>query len=324
MTQFDVPSETQAAAFDHFGGPEVLTLHTLPVPEMADDEIVLRVHTAGVGVWDVAHRTGEFVPEGSTFPMVPGSDASGTVIAAGPAVQDVAVGDEVYAYAWARPKGGMYARYAVTKGAYASVLPEGLSPEQAGALGTDGLTALSGLDTLALTEGGTLLILGASGGLGHLALQLAKRQGLRVIAVASGPDGVKLVQRLGADLALDGHAQSSDLSAKIQDFAQGGVDGLLAATGGDTLSRLFSAVRQGGLIAYPNGVQPPSGVPDGVEAKAYNGATSPEQLHRLNDLIVAGPFEVHIAQRFQLEEASQAHKRLQEHYLGKLALHVSD
>ena len=319
-----LPTQMQAAALEDYGNPEVITLHTLDVPEVADDELLLQVHTAGVGVWDAMAREGKNLPEGATLPLVLGTDAAGKVLAVGTEVTNVAVGDTVYLYSYTRPKGGFYAQYGVTKAVYAAPIPAGLSVEQAGAMPTDALTALSGLDTLALAEGSTLLILGASGGLGHLALQLAKRQGLKVVAVASGDDGAALAQRLGADLALNGHAQSSELAAKIRDFAPDGVDGLLALTGGDTLSSLFSAVRQGGHIAYPNGVQPPSGVPDGVEAEVYDGVTSPEQLGRLNELIAAGPFEVHIDQRFPLEQAAQAHERLQEHYLGKLALHVSD
>ncbi len=319
-----LPTRMQAAALDQYGGPEVITPHTLDVPDVADDELLLEVHTAGVGVWDAFAREGKMVPEGATLPLVLGTDAAGTVLAIGQQVANVAVGDAVYLYSYTRSKGGFYAQYGVTKAVYAAPIPAGLSLEQAGAMPADALTALSGLDTLALAEGSTLLIVGASGGLGHLALQLAKRQGLKVIAVASGDDGVALVERLGADLALDGHAQSSDLSAQIRDFAQGGVDGLLALTGGVVLSNLLPTVRQGSLIAHPNGVQPPQGTPGGVEVKAYNGVTSPEQLKRLNDFIAAGPFEVYIEQSFPLNEASQAHERMQQHYLGKLALRVSD
>ena len=216
-----LPTQMQAATLEDYGGPEVITLHTLDVPEVADDELLLQVHTAGVGVWDAVAREGKMLPEGATLPLVLGTDAAGKVLAVGKEVTNVAVGDTVYLYSYTRPKGGFYAQYGVTKAVYAAPLPAGLSVEQAGAMPTDALTALSGLDTLAFAEGNTLLILGASGGLGHLALQLAKRQGLRVIAVASGDDGVALVQRLGADLALGGHAESSELAAKIRDFAPG-------------------------------------------------------------------------------------------------------
>ncbi|MEK8108953.1 zinc-binding dehydrogenase [Micromonospora sp. M12] len=87
---------------------------------------------------------------------------------------------------------------------------------------TDALTALAGLDTISLSAGAWLLIFGASGGQGHLAVQLAKRQGLNVIAVASGSDGVALVTRLGADVSLDGHGDITDVLARIRDAASAG------------------------------------------------------------------------------------------------------
>ncbi len=318
-----LPTQRRAAALDHFGGPEVITPRTLPVPELADDELLLRVQTAGVGIWDVMARQGKNLPEGAGFPLVLGTDAAGTVVATGKDVSNVALGDAVYVYTYTRPKGGCYAEYVVTKAVYAAPLPPNLSAEQAGAMPTDALTALSGLDTLALSEGGTLLIFGASGGLGHLALQLAKRQGQRVAAVASGDDGMALAARLGADLSLNGHGDNDELLSQIRDFAPGGVDGLLATAGGDALNHLLPAVRRGGVVAHPHGVQPPQ-APEGVQVRAYDGQTSPERLRRLNDLIAAGPFEVHIAQRFALGQAAQAHERMEQHYLGKLTLRVAD
>lgn len=324
MTQYNIPTQTHAAALDGYGGPEVLTLHTLPVPPVGDDELLLQVHTAGVGVWDAFAREGKMLPQGASLPLVPGTDASGTVLAVGSAVTSVAPGDRVYLYSSSRPHGGMYTEYAVTKAVYAAPVPTGLPLEQAGAMPADAVTALSGLDTLALPGGTTLLIFGASGGIGHLAVQLAKRQGLRVVAVASGPEGVALVQRLGADLALDGHDGSSDLLTAIRSFAPNGVDGLLASAGGDALARLLPAVRPGGVVAHPNGVQPVPTAPNGVTVRAYNGVTSPEQLQRLNALIASGPFEVYISGRFPLAQAAQAHQRLQSPYLGKIVLDVAD
>ena len=319
-----LPTQMQVAALDACGGPEVITLHTLPVPEMADDEIVLHIHTAGVGVWDALARQGKFLPEGASFPLVLGTDAAGTVIAAGKQVSTVAAGDTVYVYTYARPKGGCYAEYVVTKGVYAARLPAGLPLAQAGAMPADALTALSGLDTLALEKGRTLLVFGASGGLGHLALQLARLQGLKVVAVASGADGAALAQQLGADLALNGHDEANDLLEQIRTYAPDGLDGVLATAGGETLDTLLSAVKLGGRVVHPNGVQPVPSPLEGVEVKAYNGQTSPEQLQKLNKLIESGSFEVHVDQSFPLAQAAQAHEKMQGHYLGKLALSIAD
>ncbi|MEU5942216.1 zinc-binding dehydrogenase [Micromonospora sp. NPDC047548] len=193
----------------------------------------------------------------------------------------------------------------------------------AGAMPTDALTALSGLDVLGLPAGAWLLIFGASGGQGHLAVQLAKRQGLNVIAVASGADGVALVTRLGADVALDGHGNVAEVLARIREVAPQGVDAVLAMAGGETLDRLTEALRDGGVLAYPHGVQPVPRERPGVTVRAYDGETGPGQLQRLNELIEAGPFEVHVAETFPLGRAAEAHRRLQTSYPGRLLLTVT-
>ena len=115
MVDGDVPERMQAAAFDEFGGPEVITLRKLPIPQVADDEVLIKVWSAGVGVWDAYEREGVLVPEGSALPIVPGSDGAGTVIAVGSKVTSLAVGDLVYVSATTRPKGGFYAEYASVK-----------------------------------------------------------------------------------------------------------------------------------------------------------------------------------------------------------------
>ncbi|MGQ5260558.1 quinone oxidoreductase family protein [Micromonospora sp. ZYX-F-536] len=322
MADGDVPERMQAAAFDEFGGPEVISLRKLPVPQVADDEVLIKVWSAGVGVWDAYERQGVLVPEGAEFPIVPGSDGAGTVVAVGSQVTNVAPGDLVYVSATTRPKGGFYAEYAVTKAQYAAKLPEGVPVEHAGAMPTDALTALAGLDTLSLPAGAWLLIFGASGGQGHLAVQLAKRQRLNVIAVASGRDGVALVTRLGADVSLDGHGDPAEVLARIRDAAPEGVNGILAMAGGKTLDRLTEALSDGGVVAYAHGVQPEPSERPGMSVRAYDGVANPQQLQRLNELIEAGPFQVHVAETFPLGKAVEAHRRLQSSHPGKLLLTI--
>ena len=123
-------------------------------------------------------------------------------------------------------------------------------------------------------------------------------------------------------MALDGHADRAELTAKVRDFAPAGVDGLLATAGGEGLEPLLPLVRPGGRLAPPNGAQPVPEASSDVQVQAYDGEMSREQLERLNGLIAAGPFEVYIAERFPLAQAAQAHERLRDHLLGKLALSV--
>ena len=311
-----------AAAIDQFGGLDRLKAQTRPVPEPGPDEILIRVESAGVGVWDPYEREGEFAEmfgRTPSFPYVLGSDGAGTVVAVGERVDRFKEGDRVYAMSFGNPKGGFYAEYAVAKAEHAAPVPDNLTTEQAGALPVDAITALCGLDdALALQSGETVMIFGASGGIGHLAVQLAKRMGARVFAVASGPDGVDLAKRMGADAYVDGH--KDDLEPAARAFAPDGLDAALVTAGGDAANRALKAVRRGGRAAYPNGVEPAPEVPPGVTLKSYDGAPSRALLDKLNRLIAAGPFHVHIGRAFPLAQAVEAQRALDTHYLGKLAL----
>ena len=314
----------RAVALDKFGGPESLKIQNIPIPQIEANEVLIRVEAAGVGAWDPFEREGRFVEivgTKPTFPYVLGTDGAGTIAAVGKDVNRFTEGDRVYAAALANPKGGFYAQYAAVKAENASLIPGDLTIEQAAVLPTDGFTALIGLEkALGLRSGESLMVFGASGGIGHLALQLAKRLGAKVFAIASGSDGVKLVKKLGADSAVDGREGNVLKAAK--EFAPNGIDAALVTAGGDRTDRALSAIRKGGRIAYPHGVMPEPTAPDGVAIEAYDGEGGPAIIKRLNALIDSGPFEVHVGRTFRLEEAAQAHKALDEHHLGKIALRI--
>ena len=314
----------RAVALDKFGGPEALKIQDLPIPAIEAQEVLIRVEAAGVGAWDPFEREGRFVEimgVEPAFPYVLGTDGAGTIAAVGKNVSRFKEGDRVYAAQLANPKGGFYAQYAAIKADNASLIPGHLSIEQAAVLPTDGLTALTGLEkVLGLKSGESLIVFGASGGIGHLALQLAKRLGVAVFAIASGTDGVQLAKKLGADRAVDGRGDNVLEAAK--EFAPNGIDAALVTAGGERTDRALSAIRKGGRIAYPHGVMPEPAAPDGVEIEAYDGETSPTLIERLNALIDSGPFEVHVDRTFRLEEASKAHEALSEHHLGKIALRI--
>src|SRR5262245_45260977 len=158
----------KAVAIDRFGGPETLTLRTLPVPEVGPDEVLIRVESAGVAVWDPFEREGGFAKLFGVeprFPYVLGSDGAGTVAAVGERVSRFQEGDRVYAAALTNPKGGFYAEYAAVRADNVSHVPDQLPTEQAGVMPCDALTALRGLDdVLALKPGEALMVFGAGGG----------------------------------------------------------------------------------------------------------------------------------------------------------------
>lgn len=326
MTQTKKAKEQtmRAVALDRFGGPETLKVQSVPIPPVDADEVLIHVECAGVGAWDPYEREGGFVEVlGLTpkFPHVLGTDGAGTVAAIGEKVKELKEGDRVYAAALGNPKGGFYAEYAVVKADNVSRIPGSLKMDQAAVLPSDGLTALKGLeDVLDLQRDESVMIFGASGGIGHLAVQLAKRLGARVFAVASGKDGVSFVKRLGADAAVDG--RSDKVLDAAREFAPDGIDAALVTAGGEVTDRALAAVRPGGRIAYPNGVMPEPKAPARVSVEAYDGEGGRDAVKRLNQLIEAGSFEVHVDRVFPLDQAAAAQAALEEHHLGKIALQV--
>ncbi|WP_437728613.1 quinone oxidoreductase family protein [Sorangium sp. So ce861] len=318
------PTTMRAIAIDRFGGPETLALRTVPVPTLAPDEVLIRVEVAGVGEWDPFEREGgyaEMLGQSPQFPYVLGSEGAGTIVAVGEHVRRFRPGDRVYALGFLNPKGGFYAEYAAVRADLVSAIPGALTLEQAAVMGGVATTALRGLDdTLELKQGESVVILGASGGVGHTAVQLAKRMGARVLAAASGDDGVALVERLGADAAVDG--RKGDVLAAARAFAPDGLDAALLVAGGEAAQRALLAIRDGGRAAYPNGVQPAPEAPPAVQLASYNGEPDADIIERLNRLVASGPFHVEIARRFPLTQAAEAHLALGRHHLGKLALHV--
>jgi NADPH:quinone reductase-like Zn-dependent oxidoreductase len=310
----------QAVVIDRFGGLDTLDVRDVPIPEVGPDDVLIRVQSAGVGVWDPVEREGviaEAYGEQPEFPYVLGSDGAGTVAAVGEHVTAFEKGDAVYSAAF--PQGGFYAEYARVPAEAVSPVPRGLTTEQAGVLLTDGVTALRGLeDVLRLQRGESVMIFGAAGGIGHLAVQLAKRLGARVFAVASGQDGVELARRLGADDVVEGH--SDDVLDAARRFAPEGIDAGLVTAGGEAADEALAAVRDGGRVAYPNGVRPEPHGRAGLNVQSYDGNPDREAIDRLNRLIDAGPFDVHVARTFPLSQAAEAQRALESHYLGKLAL----
>ena len=314
----------RAVALDKFGGPEALKIQNLPIPEIEAGEVLIRVEAAGVGAWDPYEREGRFVEIMGVkpkFPYVLGTDGAGTIESVGEDVTRFKKGDRVYAAELANPKGGFYAQYTAVKADNVSLIPGRLSIEQAAVLLSDGLTALTGLEkVLGLKAGESLMVFGASGGIGHLAIQLAKRIGATVFAIASGDDGVQLAKRLGADTAVDGHGPNVLDAAR--EFAPGGLDAALVTSGGEETDEAVLAIRKGGRIAYPHGVMPEPTAPEDVAIEAYDGEASPQLIDRLNKLIESGPFQVQVDRTFRLEEAGKAHEALTKHHLGKIALRI--
>ncbi len=315
-----IPSTMRAVAIDRFGGPAVLKLRKLPVPQIKDDEILIALHTSGVGGWDANMRAGWWPFGRPHFPIVLGTDGSGTVAAVGARVRRFKRGDKVYAFQWGAGKGGFYAEYVAVSADVAARIPRPLDLRRAGAIAVTGLTALQGIDALRLRKGQSIIIHGASGGVGTMAVQFAKLRGARILATASGRNGMGLVRRLGADIAIDG--KTGNIQKAALNFAPKGVDCVLAFTG-HRLGECLDALRRTGRFAYPNGIEPAPRKRKGLKMIAYDGVAGVQEFERLNRAIVQSRTRVPIASVYPLAQAAKAHQRLAAGLvMGKVVLRI--
>ncbi len=312
----------KASAIDRFGPPKVLTLHNLPVPNPGPHDLLIAVHAAAVGVWDAEVRNGTWWPGGRrTFPLVLGTDGAGTVAAKGTRVRRFHVGDRVWAVSAGR---GFYAEYVAVNAQHAGRVPRRLDLLRAGAAAVTGLTALQGIDdALQVRQQETLLIFGASGAVGTLAVQFAKRRRARVLATARSGEASAFVHRLGADAVID--IRSRNAPERLRELAPGGIDAALALAGGDALEPCLSLVRAGGRVAYPNGVEPEPRRRRRVRLLAYNAVAGPREFARLERAVAEARLRVPIAAVYPLAQASKAHARIERgHVLGRIVLRIRD
>jgi NADPH:quinone reductase-like Zn-dependent oxidoreductase len=291
----------KAVSQDELGGPDVLKLVTVPTPEPGVSEILIRVHAAGVNPIDGAQRqTGAFVGQP---PFVLGWDVSGTVKALGPGVTLYKPGDEVFGMLPFPQGHGAYAEYVVGPTRAFVRKPDRLDHVQAAAVPMVGLTAWQALvDTAGVGERSRVLINGASGGIGHVAVQIAKARGAYVNALASAAN-LDFVRSLGADVAID--YNSTDFTEAVSDQ-----DVVLDVVGGDYPARALDVLKPGGILVS---TQPPSAaaVADaaaerGVRVAGVIVEADEVGMSALADLAATGNLVPAIVATFPLEEAAAA------------------
>lgn len=313
----------KAAAIDRFGPPEVIKLHEVPMPEIAPHEVLIALYGAGVGAWDVEVRTGAWRPKGRPkFPLILGLDGAGVVAAKGSRVRNLHVGDRVWSYDWANKKGGFYAEYVAVDHDLAATIPEHLSLLEAGAGCVTGLTAFQGIeDHLRVRKGETVLIFGATGAVGTLAVQFASRRLAHVVATASHHRGAALARKLGADTVID--ARKDDAADKLSEIAPDGIDAVLALSGGENLERLLDLVSDGGRVAWPNGVDPEPRKRRKLEMTSYDAEAGPRDYARLKRAAEEIPLQVPISAIYPLADAAKAHQQLEtSQVLGRIVLRI--
>jgi NADPH:quinone reductase len=317
-----VPATMRAAAIDRFGPPEVLTLHTLPTPKPGSGEVLIAMHAAGVGGWDAEARKGSYTSGRERFPLVLGTDGAGVVVDRGARVRRFNIDDRVWAYEFSNSKGGFYAEYVAVNAERVRAVPRRLNMLQAGTAAVTGLTALQGIDDhLHVKEDETVLIFGAAGAVGTLAVQFAKRGHAQVLGVVRGHDAADLVLALGADAAIDG--ASGDAAEQVGALAPDGLDAVLALAGGETLEDCLKLVHAGGRVAYPNGVEPEPKDRPKLRMISYDAEANPRAFAELERAVEEAELEVPIAAVYPLERAAEAHARVERgHLLGRIVLRI--
>lgn len=300
------------------GGPEVLELVDVPRPEPAAGEVLVRVRAAGVNPADLAVRAGYFPLLGEP-PFTVGWDISGIVEATGPGVNAYSVGDAVFGMPRFPGQAAAYAEYVAAPADELADKPAELNHLQAGALPLAGLTAWQGLIGAGkLQAGQKVLIHAGAGGVGHLAVQIAKAQGAHVTATASSGK-LDFVRSLGADEVID--YQADDFTARGEAF-----DLVLEPIGGQHTERSVAVVKPGGVLVAllnPSDAACSAAAAKDVRIERISVAPDSEGLASLAKLAEAGRLRVHVAKAFPLADVGAAHQFLAEtRPAGKVVLEI--
>lgn len=308
-----------AITYREYGGTEVLSLTEVDDPKIGPDWVAIDVRASSVNPVDWKIASGGLASMLDTyFPVVPGWDVAGVVTQVGPAVADLAVGDEVYGYVRKDAvQGGTYAEKVGAPERCVTRKPANATFEEAAAIPLAGLTSLQSLDILGVHAEDTVLVHAAAGGVGMFAVQIARARGARVIGTASA-DNHDFVRSLGAEPV----AYGDGLAERVRELSPAGVSAVLDTQGGDTLTQSVALLAEGSTGRIVSVADP--------EVAAHGGRyvfVRPDvaDLTTLAGLVDAGDLRVEIAETFPLAEAAKAWERsLAGHVRGKLAITVGD
>lgn len=301
----------RAMSYSEYGDPQTLELTDLPLPKVAPGAVLIKIERASVNPVDWKLMSGGL--DGLmdvVFPVIPGWDVSGVIETTGPDVPEFSVGDRVASYARKDfVHGGTYAEYVSVPAASVARIPDGVDFDSAAGLPLAGLTALRSLETLELTAEDTLLIHAASGGVGHLAAQLAVERGATVLGTASEKNHAKL-----RELGVTPLTYGEGLTDRVREAAPGGVTAV-ADFVGEVLQYTLAVLNEGGRhisVADPS-VEEHGGHwiwvrPDG------------ERLQTLLEKVAADTLRVSVDQIFPLEESAAAMQANQSGSNGKILI----
>lgn len=308
------PQAMRAIRVSGYGGPEQLKLERIERPQPQAGEVLLRVYAAGVNPIDWKIRQGllkEFMP--MTFPYTPGIEVAGVVEETGPGVTTFGIGQAVFG----QTVQGGYAEYVIAPAHALALKPQTLSFAEAATIPVGATTAWRALfEYGGLTPEQRVLIVGAAGGVGLFAVQLAKWKGTQVIGTTSTKN-LALVRSLGADTVVD--YTTASLESMVQD-----VDLVLDGVGGETQFHSLAALRRGGtLISIASPPPQQEAQMRGVRAMMIHSQPSSDLLQRLASLIDEGHLKVIAGKTFPLNEAQRAHEYSQSgHGHGRIVLEL--
>ena len=297
----DEPMDSSMMAWrvHEFGPPGVLRFERVPRPAPGDGEVLVKVEAAGVGPWDGWIRAGKSaLPQ--PLPLTLGSDLSGEIVAVGPGVSDLRVGDQVYGVTNSQFTGA-YAEYALATAEMVSSKPNSLTFIEAASVPVIAVTAWQALfDQAQLRAGQLVVIHGAAGNVGACAVQLAHRAGVRIIATA-GTDDVSFVRDLGANTVIDFRTQRFE--QEVRD-----ADAVIDLVGGATQIHSFEVLRRGGKLI--SAVSPPDqqlAESHGIDAAFFLVTVTRQYLEKIADLIDGGTLKTHVGTILPFADAREAH-----------------
>ena len=318
----------KAIRVHEFGGPEVLRLEEVPTPQPGPGEVLVRIHAIGINPVETYIRAGTYarLPE---LPYTPGNDGAGLIERVGPDVNEFKPGDRVYT--GGSLTGNTYAEFALCKTTNVHRLPASASFAQGAAMGTPYATAYRGMFQCADAKPGeTVLVHGATGGVGTAAVQLARARGLRVFGTAGSDDGRKLAREQGAHEVFDHRAP--DHFEQIMSATGGrGVDVIVELVANVNLEKDLTILAKGGRVAVIGSrgrveINPRDAMQRDADIRGLVlPNTPPAEMASIHAALVAGlengTLRPVIAKEFPLAQAAQAHCAVMEPgALGKIVL----
>ncbi|MBI3413484.1 MAG: NADP-dependent oxidoreductase [Candidatus Aenigmarchaeota archaeon] len=309
----------RAVQINGYGGNEVVVINDVPKPALSAGKVLVEAEAAGVNPVDWKIRQGYLQQMVKLqFPSTLGGDFSGVVVEAGEDVFNFKKGDEVYGNASVlRGASGSFADFISVGTQFIGRKPKNANHDEAAGLPLAGASALQATEQLNLSEGKKILIHGGSGGIGSIAIQLAKHLGAYV-ATTVRSDNIQFVKEMGADEVVD--YTNSSFEDILHDY-----DAVFDTVGGETYKKSFKVLKKGGMIISML-EKPDAGLMEkfGVKASSVSTQINADTLSKLTELVEKGTIKVHVDKMFPLEQTAEALDHLQtKHPRGKVVITIS-